>query len=353
MSIKNLHHYQSEFQLLPDLEKHDRVDLGLTRSNLEIMPNVSNASGVDIFIKRDDCLPLAMGGNKARQLEYYLGPALKMGADTVLITGAIQSNFVRLCAAACRKLNLKPVVQLERRVPKDDKFYNTSGNVLLNELLGAEVYYFDEGEDEAAADKNLDTIADTLRAQGSKPYVIHLSTDYPPLGGLGYALAACETHLQCQEQKLKPDHIIVPTGSGLTHAGFLCGMRAIGWDAPVHGICVRRNAEPQTKRISKRAAEIDELLGKPNTTHANDINIYDDVLAPGYGQMNSFVANAIKLVAQSEGILLDPVYSGRTFAGFLQLIEAGVIQKGETIIFLHTGGMPALFAYHNDLTAIL
>ena len=353
MSIKNLHYYQSEFQLLPGLAKHARVNLGLTRSSLELMFNVSNTLGVNIFIKRDDCLPLAMGGNKARQLEYYLGPAVQMGADTVLITGAIQSNFVRLCAAACRKLNLKPVVQLERRVPKDDRFYNTSGNVLLNELFGAEIYYFDEGEDEAAADRNLDEIADTLQAKGSRPYVIHLGIDHPPLGGLGYALAACETNLQCQEQELKPDHIIVPTGSGLTHAGFLCGMRAIGWDTPVHGICVRRNAGLQTKRISKRVAEIDELLGKPNTTHVNDINIYDDVLAPGYGQMNPFVANAIKLVAQCEGILLDPVYSGRTFAGLLQLIETGVIQKGETIIFLHTGGMPALFAYHNDLTAIL
>ena len=130
------HPFTEEFDLLPILGEHPKVDLGFEQSRLEEMPNISKTLGVNLLVKRDDCLPLAMGGNKVRQLEYYLGPAKTMGADTILITGAVQSNFVRLCAAACRKLNLKPIVQLERRVPKEDTFYNTSGNVLLNQLLG-------------------------------------------------------------------------------------------------------------------------------------------------------------------------------------------------------------------------
>ena len=162
-------------------------------------------------------------------------------------------------------------------------------------------------------------------------------------------MAAVETYLQCQKRNIEPDHVIIPTGSGLTHSGFLCGAKAIGWDVPIHGICVRRNADLQTKRITRRAAEVDALLGKPNTTQDADIKIIDEVLAPGYGQMNEAVAKAIKMTAQQEGILVDPVYSGRTFAGLLHLIDTGTIKKGETVIFMHTGGMPALFAYQTDL----
>lgn len=341
--------FNEAFNLLPVLQDHPRVDLGMTRTNLDHTKRLGDALGIDLYVKRDDTLPFALAGNKIRQLEFYLGPAIEMGADCVLITGAIQSNFVRLCAVACRKLGLHPIVQLERRVPKEDAIYNSSGNVLLNHLLGAEIHYFDEGEDEAAADANLDRIAEEKRKEGKNPYVIHLGIKHPPIGALGYALCAVETYLQFKQVGKLPDHIVIPSGSGLTHSGFLCGARAIGWDVKIHGICVRRDAEQQRKRITRRVSEVDALLEKARATSQTDVQTYDNVLAPGYGQINAQVNHAIKLSAESEGILLDPVYSGRTFAGLISLIEQGIISKGESVGFIHTGGLAALFAYQNDL----
>lgn len=336
--------------MIEGLKNHSKVNLGITPTPLEYLPRISTELDVKLWVKRDDCLPFALGGNKVRQLEYYLGPAKDMNADTVLITGAVQSNFVRLCAAACRKLGWHPVVQLERRVPKDDKLYNTSGNVLLNDLLGAEVHYFDEGENEAAADTNLDHIASELSTKGRTPYIIHLGIEHPPLGAMGYALAAVELYTQFKDQGSMPDHIVVPSGSGLTHAGFLCGARAIGWDVKVHGICVRRSADLQRLRIIQRVKETDLMLGLEDNVAMDDIRVSDTVLAPGYGQLNEEVRQAIKLAANSEGLLLDPVYSGRAFAGLIALVRDGTIAKHETVAFIHTGGLAALFAYQNDLT---
>lgn len=331
------------------LKSFSKVELNVTATPLERLDRLSSKLEIDLWVKRDDFLPFPLGGNKVRQLEYYLGPAGKMQADTILITGAIQSNFVRLCAAACRKLGWQPVVQLEQRVPKSDEVYNTSGNVLLNHLLGAEIHYFEEGDNEAAADANLDELARQYKAMGRKPYVIHLGVDHPPIGALGYAQAAAELSEQCNQSKISPDHIIVPSGSGLTHAGFLCGTKALNWDTQVHGICVRRNVELQMQRIVKRAEEIDELLGVRDNVSRTDINIWDDVLSPGYGQLNPAVDEAIHLAAAKEGLLVDPVYSGRTLAGLISLVRKEEIAKGATVIFLHTGGLAALFAYQKDL----
>lgn len=336
--------------MIERLKKHTKVSLGVNHTPLEYLPRLSKELDIGLWVKRDDCLPFTLGGNKVRQLEYYLGRAKEISADTVLITGAVQSNFVRLCAAACRKLGIKPVVQLERRVPKNDTIYNSSGNVLLNELLDAEIHYFDEGEDETAADANLDRIAQELRNKGRNPYVIHLGIDHPPIGALGYVQAAEELYLQFKNLDKMPDHIVVPSGSGLTHAGFLCGARVIGWDVKIHGICVRRDAQSQMERISKRTREIDRLIGLSENVTLEDININDAVLAPGYGQLNDQVTQAIKLAANNEGLLLDPVYSGRTFAGLIALRKSGIIEKNATVAFIHTGGLAALFAYQNDLT---
>ncbi len=335
---------------LPALEKHPREPLFQTATALEPMPNAGRALGLRIDIKRDDTLPLAMGGNKVRQLEFYFGQAAAQKADTVLITGAVQSNFVRLCAAAARVKGWHPIVQLEDRVPKDDAAYNGSGNVLLLQLLGAEVLRFPEGENEAAADANLDSVAAEVRKAGRKPYVIHLGIDHPPYGALGYAAAAVETYLQYEAMGTMPDHVVIPSGSGLTHAGFLVGARAIGWDVPILGICVRRDAEQQRARITRRAGEVANLLGGVTISQA-DILISDSVLAPGYGRMNEAVAEAIRLAAQQDAILLDPVYSGRCFAGLIDHLNKGRIRKGERVAFIHTGGTPAIFGYESDLKA--
>lgn len=333
---------------LPALGRFARAPLFDQPTPLEPLTSVSRTLGQPIGIKRDDLLPLAMGGNKVRQLEFYLGRALAEKADTVLITGAVQSNFVRLCAAAARKLGLRPVVQLENRVPKDDAAYNSSGNVLLLKLLGAEVHYFDGGEDEAAADISLDRIAADLRSEGARPYVIHLGLDHAPIGALGYVAAAVETFEQASAAQNMPDCVVVPSGSGLTHAGFLVGARAIGWSVPVIGICVRRGAQAQRSRISARAREVADMLGGVDVKDS-DIVVDDTVLAPGYGQMNAQVQSAISLCAQSDAILLDPVYSGRAFAGLLRCINDGKIGPLDRVLFVHTGGTPAIFAYGTEL----
>lgn len=336
---------------LPALARHPREALLQAASALEPMANSGKHLGLTLDVKRDDTLPLAMGGNKVRQLEYYFGQAAAAAADCVLITGAVQSNFVRLCAAAARVKGWHPIVQLEDRVPKDDVAYNSSGNVLLLDLLNAEIHRFPEGENEAAADANLDRLADEARRAGRSPYVIHLGIEHPPYGALGYVAAAVETYLQYRSQGVMPDHVVVPSGSGLTHAGFLAGARAIGWDVPVLGICVRRDGTQQHARITRRAREVGDLLGGVSIT-ADDIQVSDRVLAPGYGQMNDAVAGAIALAAQQDAILLDPVYSGRCFAGLIDHLESGRIKPGERVTFIHTGGTPAIFAYESDLRTV-
>ena len=316
------------------------------------MPNLGEMLAVNLYVKRDDTLPLAMGGNKVRQLEFYLGEAKKAGADTVLITGAVQSNFVRLCAAGARKFGMRPVVQLELRVPKNEPAYNTSGNVLLTKMFGAEIRYFSEGENEAAADANLDRIADQLREGGAAPYVVHLGIEHPPIGGLGYVAAAIETWQQSKAMDLSLDHVVLASGSALTHAGFLAGARLIGWDVSVHGVCVRREADQQRNRVFQRAREIAELLEQNNVISGKDIQVDDTCLAPGYGQMNDKVAEALHLSATEEALLTDPVYSGRALAGAIHLARTGKIKSGETVLFLHTGGVPAVFGYQSDMEAV-
>ena len=332
-------------QQLPSLSQHHRLPLYDDASPLQHMLNSSRSMGVQIDVKRDDLLPLAMGGNKVRQLEFYLGQAKALGCDTVLITGAVQSNFVRLCAAAARTQGWHPIVQLEDRVPNPDPLYSSSGNVLLLKMLGAEIVRFPIGEDEAAADANLDNLADNLRDQGKHPYVIHLGLDHPPMGGLGYVAAAIETRLQYLARGVDPDHIVVASGSGLTHAGFLAGARAIGWNVNVLGICVRRSANLQYKRIKQRTNEILKLLGSEASLVESDINVSDAVLAPGYGQMNETVSQAITDAAQRDAILLDPVYTGRSFAGLIHHVQTSRIKPGDRVCFLHTGGTPGIFAY--------
>ena len=331
------------------LDGFPRAALGHLPTPLEALPNLSADSGRRLFVKRDDCSGLALGGNKVRQLEFYLGEALAQRADTVLITGAVQSNFVRLAAAAACKLGLDCRVQLEERVPGKGESYRCSGNVLLDRLLGAEIHHYPQGEDEAGADGRLREIAAELTAAGRRPYMIPLAPGHPPLGALGYVAAARELLAQGEAQGLAFDEVVVPSGSGHTHAGLLFGLRALGCRVPVTGICVRRPATAQHPRIRDRCREIAELLDSPNPVAAADVRLDDRDLAPGYGRLNSAVHEAIALAARREGLLLDPVYTGRTFAGLLR--RAAAAPEGARLLFLHTGGTPALFAYQEELGA--
>lgn len=331
-----------------------RVELAHTPTPLEHMKNLSaKLGGAQLYVKRDDCTGLALGGNKVRQLEFYLGEAVAHGADTVLITGAVQSNFVRLAAAAAAKLGMGCHVQLEDRVAGVDRIYRNSGNVLLDRMLGAHIYHYDQGEDESGADRRLQEIAESLQTQGRRPYVIHLAPDHPPLGALGYVIAAQEILNQAQTRDLHFDHVVVASGSGHTHSGLLFGLKALGCPATVTGICVRREAGAQRRRIEHHSNEIAKLLGIASPVADADIRLMDEVLAPGYGKTNPPTLEATELAARQEGLIVDPIYTAKTMAGFIILARrsrgASDGQQGN-MLFIHTGGQPAIFGYEPKLT---
>ncbi len=314
---------------------------------LERLERLSEALGIDLWLKRDDLTGLGFGGNKTRQLEFYFGDALAQGADTVLITGAVQSNYVRSTAAAAARLGLKSVLQLEERVPDMGPDYYASGNVLLARILGAEHMSYPMGEDEAGADAALHARADELKAQGRKPYVIHLGLNHPPLGALGYV--ACGQEL-C-EQMPDFDAVVVPSGSGATHGGLLTGVRVSGVSAPVFGICVRRDGAKQRARMATVLQKLADLLNIDPASVMGEIEVWGGALAPGYGRLGPKTCSALELMARTEGIFLDPVYTAKTFAGLLDLLREGRIRAGQKVVMIHTGGLPALFGYQNELGA--
>ena len=331
---------------LAGIDRFPRIRLGHVPTPLDPAPNLGAALGIELWIKRDDCTGLAFGGNKVRQLEFYLGEARARGADTVLITGAVQSNFVRLAAAGARQLGMDIHIQLEERVDDADDLYRTSGNVLLDRLLGATLHSFPAGEDEAAADAALERLARLLAEEGRKPYVIHLGVDHPPLGGLGYVVAAGEIMEQARARGFGFDGAVCATGSALTHAGTLVGMRAIGETMPVHGICVRRDVSRQRPRVAKRAAELAAMIGRTDIAiDERDVDVSDEVHAPGYGRLNDAIREAIAMAARLEALLLDPVYTGKAMAGLIAHVRSGRIPAASRVLFLHTGGLPAIFAY--------
>lgn len=317
---------------------------------LESMPNLAEATGpARLLVKRDDMNGLAFGGNKVRQLEFYLGEAEARGADTLLITGAVQSNFVRLAAASARRLGMDCHIQLEERVPKNDPTYRNSGNVLIDRLLGATLHSYPHGEDEAGADAHLEEIAGDLKSKGKTPYVIHLAPGHAPLGALGYVDAARELLAQCEASDIKPDEVVLASGSGHTHGGMLFGLRALGSPVHVTGVCVRRDADQQRERISNRCREIAELLEMDSPVMDGDIDLTDDYLAPGYGRAGEEVLAAMRVAAEKEALITDPVYTAKAFCGFLE--RAKNAEAGKALVFLHTGGTPAIFAYEKELSA--
>ncbi|MGB0504627.1 MAG: D-cysteine desulfhydrase family protein [Pikeienuella sp.] len=331
------------------MTQHPRVNLVPNPTPIEPLARLSEQYGVELSVKRDDLAGVSFGGNKARQLEYYLGAAVAANADTILITGAVQSNFVRTAAASAAKLGMKTIVQLEDRVAGMDDQYRQSGNVLLLDLMGAEIMRYPEGEDEAGADNALRERAAELTKQDHTPYVIPLGLGEKPLGALGYMRAAEEVIAAGQSF----DTIIVPTGSGLTHAGFLAGLRNAGDQTPVIGSCVRRAADLQTARITEVIKNIELLLGHSTGVRPTDIQIWDGALAPGYGKIGPLSAQAIRDAAQNEGLILDPVYSAKAFAAIPALIEHGDITRGSRVLFLHTGGLSAIFAYESMMRSAI
>ena len=321
------------------------VDLSHKPTALEKLKNLSTDFQTNIWIKRDDCTGLAFGGNKSRQLEYYIGHAKSLGADTLLTTGAIQSNHVRMTVAAARKADMDVEVQLEHRVERDHVEYHESGNPFLVKLMGAKIHYYPVGEDEDGADQVMIDRAEILKSEGKNPYVIPLSNASTPYGALGYVEAAEETLHQLNAMNINPVKFILPTGSASTHAGFLLGLRASGREVPVQGICVRRDGQNQQQRVLTKIQSVAKLMSLDIDISADDVLCDDRFLAPGYGLLNELTSAAIKLLASREGILLDPTYSGKAFAGLIDCINSENYGMDDHIVFIHTGGAPSLFGY--------
>ena len=334
---------------LAGLGQFPRARLGHAPTPLDAAPNLGAALGIELWVKRDDCTGLALGGNKVRQLEFHFGAAQARGADTVLVTGAVQSNLVRIAAAGARRLGMDIEIQLEERVEDVDELYRASGNVLLDRVLGATLHAFPVGEDEGAADAALERRARVLAAEGRSPYIIHSAPGHRPLGGLGYVVAAAEIMTQAAALGLGFDAVVCPSGSALTHSGTLVGLRALGATVPVHGVCVRRDARRQGARVAELAAELAAMIDRPAAFDAGDVEVSDAVHAPGYGRLNDAVREAMALAARHEALLLDPVYSGKAMAGLIVQVRAGRIAAGSRVLFIHTGGQPAIFAYADKL----
>jgi D-cysteine desulfhydrase family pyridoxal phosphate-dependent enzyme len=320
-----------------------------TPTPIDSLTNLGRELGISLFAKRDDLTGVGFGGNKVRQLEFYFGEATRQGADTVLITGAVQSNFALTAAAVARRLDMECHIQLEERVPDVSDLYRDNGNVLLGRLLGATLHSYPDGEDEAGADAAVVRIAEKLADQGRRPYIVPLGAGHPPLGALGYVLAAVELAEQ-MDGGGRFDEIVLGSGSSLTHVGLLYGFRALGIDIPIRGICVRRDAESQAARVAKRLADLETMLGLGIKVSLDDILLSDDTLSPGYGRPSDRVTDAIVRTAKSEGLFLDPVYTGKVMAGLFVLADAGDL-AGDRVLFWHTGGQPALFGYADHLTS--
>jgi D-cysteine desulfhydrase len=313
---------------------------------LEHLPRLTQLmDGPHIFIKRDDLLGLSAGGNKTRKLEFLVADALRQGADTLITVGAVQSNHCRLTLAAAVKEGMKCRLVLEQRVPNSYD-PDASGNNFLFRLLGVEkVTVVDLGTDLAAA---MQAEADELAAQGRKAYIIP-GGGSNPLGALGYVACAQEILGQAFQRGIQFDHIVCASGSGGTHSGMLVGMRAMGSRIPVTGISVRRPVPEQEGLIGGLAQQVREFLGLPAEPEEGELRIFDDYVGPGYSIPTEEMAEAVRIFARVEGILLDPVYTGKAAAGLLDLIRKGHFKKGEKVLFLHTGGSPGLYAYQDVL----
>jgi D-cysteine desulfhydrase family pyridoxal phosphate-dependent enzyme len=316
-----------------------RVALALLPTPLEPLRHLSEAlGGPSIFVKRDDLTGLALGGNKVRKLEFLLGQALQQRANSIVTTGAVQSNHCRLTAAAAARLGLRCVLVL-----RGDRPVELTGNLLLDRLFGADVRWAGS----RAAEEVVQETVEEERKSGRRPYAIPVGGS-TGLGASAYVLAMEELIEQGVQQF---DRIVLASSSGGTHAGLVVGAYQTGFAGEVLGISVDEPVAALRRKVAGIATDTTRLLGYPRTYKPEEIRATDDYLGGGYAVMGAAEREAIQLFARSEGIVLDPVYTGRAAAGMLDLIRRGYFRKDESVLFWHTGGAPALWAYARELAS--
>jgi L-cysteate sulfo-lyase len=328
------------------LSRFLRVRLAHLPTPLEALPRLSeHLDGPNLYIKRDDCTGLATGGNKTRKLEFLMAEAIQEKADTIITQGAVQSNHARQTAAAAARLGMQCELLFENRVQDPDDAYLNSGNVLLDRLLGATTHHYPKATDMNQA---MSDLAAELRRKGKRPYIIP-GGGSNPVGALGYVNCVLELLAQANEQGLAIDHLVHATGSAGTQAGLIVGLKAMHSGIPLLGIGVNAAKELQENNVYKLAAETADYIGAGGCVHRDDVVANCDYVGEGYGIATASMKEAVSLLARFEGILADPVYSGKGLAGMIDLIRKGYFKQGENIVFLHTGGSAGLFGYYQQL----
>ena len=316
----------------------------LARVEAALGPALGPALGsVALWVKRDDLIGLGGGGNKLRKLEFLLGAAQAQGADTIITLGGRQSNHARLTAAAAARMGMAAELVLVRMVPRTDRDYVDNGNVLLDELFGARVHDLPAGSDALAFAEER---AQALRSSGRNVYVAP-SGGSSPTGCLGYAACAEEIALQARALGLSFDRVIVPNGSSGTHAGLAAGFAALGQSARlVKSFAVLNPADVARQATWEKAAATASLIGA-GPIGRDEIEVAGDQLGAGYGIPTDAMIAAVRLMARQEGLLLDPVYSGKAFAGLLEDVARRRFGPGANVLFVMTGGTPSLFSYRS------
>jgi D-cysteine desulfhydrase family pyridoxal phosphate-dependent enzyme len=318
-----------------------RVKLAALPTPLDELPRLSNELGIRVLMKRDDLTGFALGGNKARKLEFLLADAIEQGADTLVTSGGPQSNHARTTAAAARHAGMSCKLLFFGKPPS-----SVNGNLLLDELLGAELEYAGT-DDKNEAERKLDKVVEELKIRGRKPYLIPAGGS-SALGCTSYILAVGELLEQLESLRVTPDWIFITTGSCGTHAGVLAGTKYFRSTIPVYGISVSRSKAECLQRIPILVQNAAEFLDRQLPLSDEDVIINENYLGPGYSIITPEARDAIYRTARLEGIFLDPVYTGKTMAGLIDLVGRGEVKLGATVVFWHTGGVPGLFGFPQD-----
>lgn len=328
------------------VKQFPRIPLATLPTPLDDAPHLARELGVRrLLVKRDDLTGLGLGGNKVRKLEFLLGDAQARGADTIITTAGLQSNFLRLAAAAAARVGMKAIL-LVRGSPDAP----LAGNLLLMRLFGADVRFMQTDDPYAESTFALMRgIEDEVRRRGGRPYSIHLGTFSGPLSAVGYVHGAAELAEQLRVMGEQCDHIVLAVGSGGTHAGLLLGLRMAGLGCHVLGVSVNAPAEDHRGRIIEKMRHAAELLGSSVSVPDQEVDVTDAYIGPGYGVPTPAGLDAIVQAARGEGFLLDPVYTGKGWAGLVDSVRRGVIRPRDAVVFLHTGGAPNAFLYSSAI----
>ncbi len=321
--------------MLAALGTYRRLEFVHAPTPLEPLVRLSKRYGRSLYVKRDDCTGLASGGNKARKLEYVLADALAHDADTIITVGGLQSNHARQTAAVCARLGLRSILVLKESAVTRRAGRDRGGNLLLDRLFGAET---------VNPDDRMQQIAEIERSRGHRPYVIPLGAS-TPLGALGYVRCAAEIVEQMRALPRRPGYVVVAAGSGGTQAGLVTGFAALGAaDIETLGVDVDANAPRTLERVTRLVNASSGLLGIADAAIGR-YRVLDGYAGDAYGEPTRAGAAAIATMAEQEGIILDPVYTGKAMAAVLAMCEQGTLDESESIVFVHTGGLPIAFAY--------